>query len=468
MDSLGDAFLHESRSTEVIAVAWVFTGLAIITVLLKVFTTTRIIRDTGWDDFLIYLSLILSILASFFVHYAAVLGLGRHTAAVLADHGPERLSLTAKMQILGYPFNIAAFSLPNISIAILVNKLLDPNPWRKHSLIGMTVLQVFLAAVMATMAFVQCSPVEKLWNRTMAEGSCWHPSVLNNYSYFVSAYTTLTDLVLAIVPISAFWKLQMNRSTKVGVSVLMGLTFLSAIVTLVKATYLHLFTDTVDPLYNVVTLVYWGFRIEQNIVIFAACAPTLRPLFTRVLFRRKGGSGDRSGSDNNEDTHGSQTYGLKSLSSSSTTRRINQKSGSSGGARETATSKNMTTTALGPADESGSSSEVALSRNERRGARISSTVDSRHVEGRRAAERNNSNNTDDDDSLGDDDVYDNASLSSRRGIWKTVDVSVYWHEESKASPISEGKGRGGEEGPRQKTRREIVVPESLMSEPRER
>lgn len=127
MENMDEAYFRESRSTEVIAVAWISTGLAIFTVLLKIITTTRITRSTGWDDFLIYASLvcimlqsgwqkmmssdltthaisvqILSILASCSVHYAAVLGLGRHTAAVLAEYGPERLALTAKMQILGY------------------------------------------------------------------------------------------------------------------------------------------------------------------------------------------------------------------------------------------------------------------------------------------------------------------------------------------------------------------------------
>jgi len=57
----------------------------------------------------------------------------------------------------------------------------------------------------------------------------------------------MTDIILAIVPISAFWKLQMPFSTKLGVCIMMGLTMLSAIVTIVKATYIHLFTNHTDP-----------------------------------------------------------------------------------------------------------------------------------------------------------------------------------------------------------------------------
>jgi hypothetical protein len=85
-----------------------------------------------------------------------------------------------------------------------------------------------------------------MWNPTL-NGTCWSSDVFDDFSYWVSAYTTLTDIILALVPISAFWKLQMPFSTKLGVCIMMGLTMLSAIVTIVKATYLHLFTNHTDP-----------------------------------------------------------------------------------------------------------------------------------------------------------------------------------------------------------------------------
>lgn len=110
----------------------------------------------------------------------------------------------------------------------------------------MVILQVVLALISVVLIFLQCTPVEKLWN-PFADGQCWNPSIFNNFNYFISAYTTLTDVVLAFVPISVFWKLQMPFHTKLGVCIMMGLTLLSAVVTLVKALYLHLFTDRTDP-----------------------------------------------------------------------------------------------------------------------------------------------------------------------------------------------------------------------------
>ncbi|KAK1144215.1 hypothetical protein N8T08_005628 [Aspergillus melleus] len=276
-----DVDFSESRSTKIHLIGWFFTGIAIVTVLLKLVSRVGVAKKAGWDDFFIFFSLALSIVATAFVSYSVTLGLGRHTAAVIAEHGMERTAMTAKWQIIGFPFNIGAFSFPNISISILVSNLLDPNVLRTRLLYGMSILQVIFAMVSVFIVFLQCRPTQKLWDASI-DGTCWDPAVFDDFSYWVSAYTTMTDIILAIVPIQSFWNLQMGSSKKLSVYIMMGLTLLSAIVTIVKATYLHLFTDKVDPLWNVVPLVIWGL-IEQNVVIVAACVPTLRPFFRRVF-----------------------------------------------------------------------------------------------------------------------------------------------------------------------------------------
>ena len=136
--------------------------------------------------------------------------------------------------------------MPNVAIAILVNRLLDPRRWRTRVLFTMSVVQVLLAIVPCIIVFAQCTPTEKLWDSSLP-GRCWDSSILNDITYFMTAYTILTDIALAVMPITAFWKLNMPVRTKVGLCVMMGLTLLSAIVTIVKSTYLYLFTDKSDP-----------------------------------------------------------------------------------------------------------------------------------------------------------------------------------------------------------------------------
>jgi hypothetical protein len=50
--------LTESRQMEVLAVAWVRTGAAILTVGIKLFARAKIVHVIGWDDFFIFLSLV--------------------------------------------------------------------------------------------------------------------------------------------------------------------------------------------------------------------------------------------------------------------------------------------------------------------------------------------------------------------------------------------------------------------------
>ncbi|KAL4949631.1 hypothetical protein BDW69DRAFT_173915, partial [Aspergillus filifer] len=310
-----DVDFSESRAMEVNVVGWVFTGTAMATVALKV-AARHIVRRLGWDDFFIFFSLGLSIIAAALVSYSVTLGLGRHTAAVIAEHGMERVTKTTYWQTLGFPFNIGSFSFPNISIAILINNLLDPNPLRSRLLLGMTILQVIFAIISVILIFAQCKPTAALWDHTI-QGQCWPQHIFYDFMYWTSAYTTMTDIILAIVPITVFWKLQMRRSTKIGVCIMMGLTLLSAVVTIVKATYLPLFTDVEDPLYNVTPLVIWGL-IEQNVVIVAACIPTLRPFFRRA-FESRGSSNDTSRRTGSAIKLSSNPSGLRSKHGPSTT-----------------------------------------------------------------------------------------------------------------------------------------------------
>ncbi|KAM3066038.1 hypothetical protein ACMFMG_010623 [Clarireedia jacksonii] len=97
-----DVNFSESRAVQINVIGWVFTGTAIATVFLKLFARAQIVKRFDWDDFFIFFSLGLSIIATALVSYSVTRGLGRHTVAVLAEHGEARLVETAMWQALGY------------------------------------------------------------------------------------------------------------------------------------------------------------------------------------------------------------------------------------------------------------------------------------------------------------------------------------------------------------------------------
>ncbi|KUL91859.1 hypothetical protein ZTR_01311 [Talaromyces verruculosus] len=187
-----DVDFNETREVEINVIGWAFTGIAIASAGLTLFARGHMAKNLGWDDFFIFLSMGLSIIATTFVAYVVTLGLGRHSAAVVAEKGMDGYANAAKWQIIAFPFNIGSFSFPNISIAILINNILDPNRFR-------------------------------------------------------------------------------------------------------------------TIIYNGVTLVLWGL-IEQNVVLVAACVPTLRPFFRKVFTSKSSRSGNSAGSH----LHSSHAFKLSS------------------------------------------------------------------------------------------------------------------------------------------------------------
>lgn len=140
-----------------------------------------------------------------------------------------------------------AYSLPNVAILILIERLVGKTKtMTRRFLRAVVAIQIILAVISIVIIFAQCRPTKMLWDQS-AKGECWSPDVFNRSSYVVSSFTVLTDLVLAVVPIHAFWNLQLKRQEKLEITFMLGLMFLSAIFTIIKATYLHTFNDRIDP-----------------------------------------------------------------------------------------------------------------------------------------------------------------------------------------------------------------------------
>lgn len=55
---LTEAQYNESRGMDVNIIAWVFTGVGIAIVSLKLFARSQITKRLGWDDFFIFFALV--------------------------------------------------------------------------------------------------------------------------------------------------------------------------------------------------------------------------------------------------------------------------------------------------------------------------------------------------------------------------------------------------------------------------
>jgi hypothetical protein len=72
---------------------------------------------------------------------------------------------------------------------------------------------------------LQCRPTALFWLRYTTnppEGQCLDATVVSNAFYGYSAISCLTDWTYSLLPIVLVWNLQMNRSTKISVIVILA------------------------------------------------------------------------------------------------------------------------------------------------------------------------------------------------------------------------------------------------------
>ena len=106
--------------------------------------------------------------------------MGRHAYYL----NPEQRVRATKINFILNPFGIMAYSLPNISVAIFINRILSLRGWRKWGIYGIAIAQSFIAGISCILLFAQCSPAKFLWDPTIP-AKCLPSTVITGYSYFV-------------------------------------------------------------------------------------------------------------------------------------------------------------------------------------------------------------------------------------------------------------------------------------------
>ncbi|KAL5385527.1 hypothetical protein DPSP01_004640 [Paraphaeosphaeria sporulosa] len=129
------------------------------------------------------------------------------------------------------------------------------------------------------------------------------PAECNNLvaTYFSTAsINILTDTVILVMPLRAFWQLQLHprkRWALIAVFLVGGIAVLASIVRIYA---LYTYTYTKDVAYDAIFILLLS-QIEVNVAIISASAPALRPLFkktfrnTSVIRSKKASVGGSSG-----------------------------------------------------------------------------------------------------------------------------------------------------------------------------
>ncbi|CAO2647051.1 Nn.00g079730.m01.CDS01 [Neocucurbitaria sp. VM-36] len=254
--------------------------LLVLTGILMTFTAlTTVLRlwarwgrgAIGWDDHAIVICCILAAARTGLQIDSVKHGNGRHRWHLSQEDYEHVNFLTWMTQI----FLFTNIGLLKCSICLLILRIKKEKVLRRclcAMMIGLVLTNVEPIIVL----LAQCKPIKKSWRPGMS-GRCW-PTQVRIYSIYVQvAYSVVTDLICALLPVVVLWKVKISLKTKIGVCCLMSLGLVATAVAIVRASSLGL--KTADLSYDYCIAAIWA-NTELHLGIIATNLALSRMIWT--------------------------------------------------------------------------------------------------------------------------------------------------------------------------------------------
>ncbi|KAF2258583.1 hypothetical protein CC78DRAFT_621680 [Lojkania enalia] len=282
----------ESRQTEALALICLFPALAAIFVSAR--TCSRYLgRNFGWDDWLIYISLLLLLGETISTYKFVVLSHTGYHAYDVPKQTPQQ-----QVQALKWSFAVQMFYHPMMGAirASIIMFLFRVKDNRIHILLSLHIVFWINIGYMVSTTLVnifQCTPVHYAYMRPIedqeldANGNVIkHGKCIHSLSFILAscALSIIMDLIIIPIPMAMVWNLQMRKKTKIAVVVIMSMGWVATAVSVGRfVVYYYRFSPTqTDRTYDIGLVISIA---EPAVGIVAACAPALKVLIRNLMPR---------------------------------------------------------------------------------------------------------------------------------------------------------------------------------------
>ncbi|KAI8712803.1 hypothetical protein NCS52_01379500 [Fusarium sp. LHS14.1] len=277
-----------SEVTTLIGVSSMLLALITIFVTIRFFVRSFLLRSLDWDDALVLLSWCLMVVLLSTVIAMTKVGLGSYVNTVSEDH--LRKFLKARFRVVISLAYIWGFVTVKMSFAVLYLRLLPGTIYRR---LNQVLLILLLAQGLeeSLVVIFWCNPVDKAWTPAK-KGHCLD---LRSFYYTSFGIKLVTDIVLFTQPIPMVWRMQLSRTKKIGVVLMLSLGLFVCVISIVRVTYISMLNTDVTR--AIVSSLLWS-EVEVSALVLCACIPSLRP-FLRCFPRVNKALGLSSGEDSN-------------------------------------------------------------------------------------------------------------------------------------------------------------------------
>ncbi|KAL2829346.1 hypothetical protein BJY01DRAFT_255041 [Aspergillus pseudoustus] len=259
-------------------------GIAILLLLMRLYTRLFIVKSFGLDDWAVIASTLFSIAFFALCFVAMKYGFGRHLWNVPATSLPTYLKLLIPIVVT---YCWAPF-MTKFSILILYHRL---NPSKKFRWIIYALMFIIAGYTLATTLATAggCNPLNT------GQTPC-----INNLALWQAILNIATDFLMLLLPLPLLWALQLPLLQKVSLGFIFAIGSAATITSIVRITYIMNILDKADFTWYEATVCVWS-AIELNFGIMCNCLAVLKP-FVRVVFpmlipssRGNGSSSNRYG-----------------------------------------------------------------------------------------------------------------------------------------------------------------------------
>ncbi|KAH6622084.1 integral membrane protein [Boeremia exigua] len=271
--------MWQDRSGQVAGVAITFLILSWITVGLRCYVRTVLVKGFGLDDKVMVLTL-----ALFTAYLACQIGGAVHgSGQYRANITDENAQIALRYWFFCEVFYTISTSIFKIAIGLFLLRI-TIHPVHIWIIRFIMAVAAIVGVAYTLLVIFQCRPISFWWdldpNHT---GTCLSASLVMYFTYAVSALNSVADWTFGILPIFVVKDLQMKRRVKVIVSGIIGLAAIGSTATIIRLPY----TSTLKPykgdfLYRTTDFAIWT-TVEVGVGITAGCIATLKPLFKAVL-----------------------------------------------------------------------------------------------------------------------------------------------------------------------------------------
>ncbi|CAI7668882.1 unnamed protein product [Penicillium discolor] len=222
IDPLEGVDLDNSHNKAILIVTSVFFGISLVSVMLRCFVRTQVVRAWGWDDGTMVIAMSLNTAFAMCGIVGCKYGLGMELSYFILH--PDNLHRAMLCWWVGQLFYVLTCVVAKLSIIIALLRITIS---RVHAYIlyAAMALATIIGLLFFFLTVFQCTPVNYFWNRAQphAHGSCIDNTALTGIAYLYSVGAAITDLTIGLLPVALIWNLHMNCRNKAAIVAILGI-----------------------------------------------------------------------------------------------------------------------------------------------------------------------------------------------------------------------------------------------------